>query len=83
MLSYGDICDMGGCLGREMSAGKCMVEMSGGKMSGEKMSGGNVGGRGRNVGIPKINSHLLERHKQLMFVIQSSVRLLKFSSTFQ
>ena len=24
-----------------------------------------------NVGIPKINSHLLERHKQLMFVIQS------------
>ena len=81
------ICGMGGCLGG-MSGGKCLGgnvlgEMSSGKcLGGEMFGGGNVGGKcqgkllggggERNVGIPKSQSHLFERHKQLMFVIQSS-----------
>ena len=70
---------MGGGCGGGNVWGKC--QGGGGnvceKMSGEKGLGGMSGGR--NVGIPKINSHLLERHKQSMFVMQSSVQLLKFS----
>ena len=46
------------------------------------MSGGRKCWGRRNVGIPKVNIHLLERHKHIL-VNQSSVLLLKFSSTFQ
>ena len=69
VLSYGEICEIRrGLGGGGMSGGKCL---------GVKCLGGGGGmplkifgwGEERNVGILKINSHLL-RHKQLMFVIQ-------------
>ena len=81
------ICGMGGCLGEclgenvwgEMSSGKChggkcfgWEGNAGGKCRGKLLGGGGGGGLERNVGIPKSHSHLFERHKQLMFVIQSS-----------
>ena len=75
MLSYGEnLQNKGSMFGGEGGMfggnvlGKCFGEMFWGEMS-----GGNVGGGGeRNVGIPKINSNLLARHKQLICVTQSS-----------
>ena len=80
------ICEMRKCLGGGISGGKCMGEnvwwkMYGGKCLGGMSAGGKcrgnlLGGGGggsiKECRIPKINSYLLERHKQLMFVIQSS-----------
>ena len=49
------------------------------------MSGGEMHGRGGGGGMSGSQKLIIIyfRHKQLMFVIQSSVRLLKFSSTIQ